>query len=191
MLWFIFFTLYFQELVICCENQTYFLTFFFLFLTDLYCLCFFFSFFFFFPKCCQMCTFFCLTWKRKFSADYTCFLVGLLFYRTGGGGRRVPPVFPNDFGPPQVKKFFVLEKKNTGLEIANLLSCEHVSELSNGRQLSTFLGIFCLVLLAGKNILGVFLSVLPAAGEKFFEGVCFVSKSSQLYTFLELSVIHF
>ena len=119
----------------------------------------------FFPKSYQMCTFFCLTWNHNFSAGYTCFLVGLFFY---GGG------FTHDFGPLQADKFLgnISLKKNTRLEIANLLSCGHVSEHSNGRQLCTFLGfVSCLACRRRK---------------KNFEGVCFVLKSYQLYTFLEV-----
>ena len=45
---------------------------------DKYCFFFFFKFLifnFFFPKLCHMDTFCCLTWKRDFSASYTCFVV--------------------------------------------------------------------------------------------------------------------
>ena len=59
-------------------------------------------------------------------------------------------------------------KKNKSLEIANLLSCEHVSELSNGRQLCTLFS--CLARRRQKNF-------------EFY----FVSKSCQLYTFLEFN----
>jgi hypothetical protein len=50
-----------------------------------------------------------------------------------------------------------------------------------------FWDFFVALLFVGENNLGVFLSVLPTAGEKNFEGVCFVSKSCQLFTFLEFN----
>ena len=53
---------------------------------------FFFSFLifnFFFPKCCQMCTFLCLTWKRNFSAVYHSLYAMLLWILTNGNSNAI------------------------------------------------------------------------------------------------------
>ena len=126
---------------------------------------FFFSFLifnFFPPKCCQMCTFFCLTWKRAviFLVVIHVFWKGYFF--TGLGDRRVlsppqwfwPAASGNIFG-----KYFPEKVIGTSLEITNSLSCEHVSKLLNGRQFFTFPGFFF---------------VLLTSGRKIFEDVCFV-----------------
>ena len=119
------------------------------------------------------------------------------FFRGLGGSPS-----PNDFGPPHAENCFEnislkKKKKNTSLEIANSLSCEHVSELSNGRQLCTFLGFFSCLAHCGRKQFGRVPFGSARGGENFWRCLfCFkklpvillsriIAKSCQLCPFLE------
>ena len=138
----------------------------------------FFSFLIFFPKCCQMCTFFAWLENVIFLLVIHVFWWGYFFC----GARRVPPVLPMILARRRRKTFrgnISLKKKNTSLEIANSLSCEHVSELSNGRQLCTFLGFFFLSCSPqAKKIFRMFLLVLLARRWKKFWGFVLFQKAA-------------
>ena len=61
----------------------------------------------------------------------------------------------------------------------------HVSMFQNFKMDASrahFWDFFLVLLTADKINLGLFLSVLPSAGEKNFDGVCFVSKTAS-YTY--------
>ena len=119
-----------------------------------------------------MCTFFCLTWKRNFSAGYIYFLVGYFLQVWAAGGFHSPPQMVLAAAGGKFLKNISL-KKNTSLKIVNSLSCEHVSELSHGRQMCTFLGFLSFFAHAGENNLGVFLSV-QCRSRKDFWGFCLI-----------------
>ena len=112
--------------------------------------------------------------KCNFSAGYTCFLVGLFFFY-GAGGRRVPQS-PMILARRRRKKFVesISLKKNTSLKITNSLSCEHFSELSNGRQLCTFLGFISCLAHRGRKKIGSVPFGSPRRRRKTFWGFCLI-----------------
>ena len=121
-----------------------------------------------------MCTFFCLTWKRNFL--YMFFGRTIFFTGQGGLGGFLQSS-PMILACCRRKKFWGISPwKKKKHKFWNCKFAFMSISMFQNFQIAASCAHFW-------NFFLVFL----AAGEKHFEGVCFVSKSCQLYTFLEFN----